>query len=77
VSNIVLSTYTWAVNLRDSVFNALKPEDGQDLVEYAILVGGIAAVAGFALFATPLGDVFAGFRDAITACIQWDDTCGS
>lgn len=77
MSNIILSTYTWALSLRDTAAGALgrtleamKPEDGQDLVEYAIIIGGVAALAGAAYFALP-GDLFTGFTTVITGCIQF------
>jgi hypothetical protein len=78
VSNIILSTYAWATSLRSSAAYALqermadmKPESGQDLVEYAIIIGGVAALAGAAYFALP-GDLFTGFTDVIEACITFD-----
>ncbi len=83
MNNIVLSTYTWALTLRSTAPNAIrnvaqaiKAEDGQDLMEYAILVGGIAAVAGLAIFAFIGTDLFTNFAGVIQGCIQFDaGTC--
>jgi Flp pilus assembly pilin Flp len=87
VSNIVLSTYTWALALRDSATNAVRSgvaamerEDGQDIIEYAVLVGGIALVAMAALLILgPSGtDIFNTMGDKITACITFDTSnCGA
>ena len=76
VSNIILSAYTWVV----ARMEAFKEERGQDIMEYAVLAGGIALVLGFVLF---LGDGFfldTGFQtfaDEIEECIQFDAGCGN
>jgi Flp pilus assembly pilin Flp len=56
----------------------MKPEDGQDLVEYAVLIGVIAIVATAALIGLGPGglDVFSVMGDRIAACIKFDTaTC--
>jgi Flp pilus assembly pilin Flp len=83
VNSIIISTYAWAVNLRDSAakalrsgLEALKPESGQDLMEYAVLAGAIAVAAGFALFALRDTGIWDDFTGTIQACITFDSSCG-
>ena len=50
-------------------------ERGQDLMEYAILSGMIAVVAG-GLFATAVfTGALSGMRDTIAACLTLDGAC--
>ena len=75
VSNVILSAYTWVV----ARMEASKEERGQDILEYAVLAGGIALVLGFVLFGGgfQLQDAFQGFFDQIQLCIQFDADCGN
>jgi len=75
VSNIILSVYAWAA-ARIEMF---KEERGQDILEYAVLAGGIALVLGFVLFAAGGNFLFDGmqtFADEIQACVTFSTDCG-
>jgi Flp pilus assembly pilin Flp len=56
-------------------FRNLKDEHGQDLVEYAVLVGFIGIAAGLALLAFMPGPL-ATFKNEIGDCLQFKNTCG-
>ena len=67
VNNIVLS-----VMARVSNFVATaKEERGQDLVEYAVLVGFIGVAAAVAFFAF-MPDALTTFTDKVGACLAFD-----
>lgn len=76
VSNIVLNVYAWAASLRTSMAESLKHEEGQDLIEYAMLGGLIAAAivaVGILLFTGALNSLFTGIGNCVdfnsgTAC---------
>ena len=70
VSNIVLSVMAWGSTLRTAFMTRLREENGQDVLEYAVLVGAIAIVAGAALYASPLS--FGTFVNKIQACVSFD-----
>jgi Flp pilus assembly pilin Flp len=72
INSIVLSVAAWASSLRSSFVERLKEESGQDLMEYAVLAGAIAIVAGGALFAA--GFNFTPFTTKVGACISFDTT---
>lgn len=56
---------------------AFKEERGQDLVEYAVLVGAIGIVVALALFAFPFGDVMDTFASRMADCIEFSPDCGN
>lgn len=70
----MISAYVWAQSLRSSVIESLKQEDGQDLIEYAVLAGAIGIVAAIAFIALPMGDIIGNFVNKVGACIQLDGT---
>lgn len=70
VSNTVLSVLSWVVAIRSTI---ARSERGQGIMEYSILLGGIALVAALTLLVTGNGLDFAGFRDRIQACIDFDN----
>lgn len=75
VNNIMLGALAWASSLKETVVNALTGDErGQDLVEYAVLVGGIAVVALVAILTlgTGQGTPLWNFADRIGACVQFD-----
>ena len=73
VNNIVLSVMSWGSSLKDAISTRLREESGQDLLEYAVLVGAIAAVAAGVLYA--IGPTaFQPFADKVTACLTFDST---
>jgi Flp pilus assembly pilin Flp len=75
VSNIMLSVMALVSNTVGYAIAKIKEERGQDLLEYAVLAGAIAIVAGGALFAA--GIDFTNFTDKIVDCINFnaDDLC--
>ncbi|MEX2225224.1 MAG: hypothetical protein WEB52_02095 [Dehalococcoidia bacterium] len=80
VNEFMLSACTWAQALKTAAIAAVTPEDGQDIMEYAVLAGGIALVLGFVLFV--VGDnfllaAFETFAEEIEACVTFDPACGN
>lgn len=76
VSNIILSVYAWAA-ARIEMF---KEERGQDILEYAVLAGGIALVLGFVLFAAGGNELLDGFETFVLEvenCITFSTDCGN
>jgi Flp pilus assembly pilin Flp len=81
VNSIVLSTYTWALTLGDSArtalhkgLAALAPEDGQDIIEYAVIVGAIALVASVAIWAFDLPTVMSAAAGKICDAVDLGGT---
>ena len=74
VNSIILSGMAWASSLKDAIASHLKDEGGQDMIEYAVIVGAIA-VAAAAIFFAPID--FGAFRNKMTACINFESSCGS
>ena len=75
VNNIVLSGIAWVSSIKNAIAERLSEESGQDLLEYAVLVGAIAVVAGAAFFAA--GFDFGTFTNKVQACISFNATdCG-
>jgi hypothetical protein len=57
-----------------AVFPALRDDRAQGIMEYAILIGGIALIAGVALLGTG-GLDFGDFIDRIQDCVSFDADC--
>lgn len=77
ISNMILGAMAWGSALRSSVTSRLAEERGQDLVEYAVLIGGIGILALVAFLAAPLGGstgMFHQMADKIGACVTFDTT---
>ncbi len=70
VNSIVLSALSWASSLKNSVATRLREEVGQDLIEYAVLVGFIAAAGAAAFFFADLGPKLQEFADRVGACVS-------
>jgi hypothetical protein len=64
----------WLADARAAVVRRISAQAGQGIMEYAILLGGIALVAGFAFFAFDFS--FDGFAQEIEDCITFSDSCG-
>lgn len=80
MNSIILSGMAWAASLKDAVTSWVREEAGQDIMEYAVVVGAIAIVAGFVLLAGGgqwLNDALTSMEGKITACIEFSSTCGS
>ena len=75
VNNIVLSGMAWVSSIKDAIAFRMKDEDGQDLIEYAVLAGGIG-IALFVVFLTApgLSDAFDTFKGKIAACVTFNST---
>ena len=67
VNNIILKGIAFVAN----TIASFKEERGQDLIEYAVLAGGI----GIALFAILTLLNLDAFRSAIDNCISMSGTC--
>jgi hypothetical protein len=65
----------WAMGARTKAAAALRREGGQGIMEYAILLGGIALVAGLAFYAAG-GFDFGDMTDEIQSCISFENDCG-
>lgn len=81
MNSIILSGMAWATSLKDAVMHWVREEAGQDIVEYAVIVGGIGILAAVALIATDGGawltDAFDSAKTQIADCIQFNATCGN
>lgn len=72
----MLSAMALVTNTVGYAIAKIKEERGQDLVEYAVLVGAIALVAGGILFVFFDDGIWTDFGDKIAACIAFDgDEC--
>ena len=80
VNSIILSGMAWASSLKDAIVNHHRDEGGQDMMEYAVIVGAIAlTVAGVISFggASFFVDAINNFRDQVAGCLYFDgDACG-
>ena len=79
VQEVVLSVMAWGTTLRSLLVGSIRPgvERGQGLMEYAILIGAIALVAGTFLVAGG-GDTF-GFNTFVAEvrnCVTLAANCG-
>jgi|CXWL01.1.fsa_nt_gi hypothetical protein len=76
VSNIMLSVMALVTNTVGYAIAKFKEERGQDLLEYAVLAGGIAIAAGAVILLID-PQVFQDFADQIEGCVGFDpDECG-
>jgi Flp pilus assembly pilin Flp len=63
--------------LRARLYSFYKVERGQDLIEYAVIAGGIGLIAATALLFAPIPDAMTTFANRITSCITFDlGNCG-
>jgi hypothetical protein len=81
VSNIILTVYTWVQTAKASAIEALTPDDGQDIMEYAVLAGAVALVGGLVLFGGSAAgiDILGSMEDfgfAVEDCINMSGDCG-
>jgi Flp pilus assembly pilin Flp len=67
-----------ATNMLRDGMEAMKAESGQDILEYAVIAGAVAIVAGAALIfgQTWLGDALDSFKTQVGDCISFQSTCG-
>ncbi len=74
MSNIVLAAAVWVTNVRGSISGRITSERGQGIMEYGILLGGIALLGAVA--AVALGGIsFSGFTTAMQDCLGFSDGC--
>ncbi len=77
VNDIILSGMAWASSLTRAFITRVKEERGQDLMEYAVLAGAIAVVAGFVLYATNVEGAMNDFGAQVVGCLSFDGgSCG-
>ncbi|MHB8632198.1 MAG: Flp family type IVb pilin [Candidatus Limnocylindria bacterium] len=75
VNNIMLSAMAWASSLRTVAVQRLRDERGQDLMEYAVLGGGIALALGFLfLVQNPLSGPINSFFVRMGQCMSLNAT---
>ena len=77
INSIVLSGMAWMASIKDAVANRISDENGQDLIEYAVLVGAIGIALFVALVALPLPAAFATFGNKVKNCVTFSSTCGA
>lgn len=71
MTDISIRIHMLVTSAVSSVFSKLQREDGQDLIEYAVLAGAIGIVAAIALFATPGISTSVGkFAGSIKNCVD-------
>lgn len=68
INTIVLSVFARASN----IIARLKEERGQDILEYAVLIGAVALVAAGALLFFDTGETWDPFKDRVQACLAFD-----
>ncbi|MEX2245337.1 MAG: hypothetical protein WEC75_01505 [Dehalococcoidia bacterium] len=73
--SIACSAVRSAPTIKDYLF-ARAGERGQDLVEYAVLVGGIGLIVAFALFTGDIGGAAWQFADQLGACVSFEQNGG-
>lgn len=75
VNNIVLSGMAWVSSIKNAITSRISEESGQDLIEYAVLVGGIGIVAAVAFLTLPID--FGTMKTKIADCITFNGNCGN
>ncbi|MBI5284370.1 MAG: hypothetical protein HY874_04670 [Chloroflexi bacterium] len=75
MNSIILSGMAWASSIKDAITTRIREERGQDLVEYAVLVGfiGVALAAFFLIAGNEIQ--WANFRNKINDCVTFDAVC--
>ena len=78
-SVVMLSMYVapFVAGWRDRIVEAIKPEGGQDLIEYAALAGFIGIAMALAFIAFPLTGAVETFAGAIYDCVSFSADCGN
>jgi Flp pilus assembly pilin Flp len=75
VNNIILSGMAWVSSIKDAIAERISEERGQDLIEYAVLAGGIGIALFIVFLAAPgLGASFTTFKNKIAACVTFNAT---
>ena len=75
VNNIVLSGMAWVSSIKNGITERISEESGQDLLEYAVLVGFIAVALAAAFILLPLGTSMNTFATKIGQCISFNNAC--
>lgn len=77
INTVMLSVMAFVQNSIVFTVRKLREERGQDILEYAVLVGAIALVAAAALFVLFDENLWGDFTDRVEACLTFDmETCG-
>jgi hypothetical protein len=74
ISERMMLMAVWLIDARARVTRAISGQAGQGIMEYAILLGGIALVAGAAFYAFNFD--FDTMTDEIQSCINFENDCG-
>ena len=79
MNSIILSGMAWVSSVKNAIAVRISEERGQDLVEYAVLVGGIGIVAAIALIGAGAAGWldFTDFKTKIQDCVKFNADCGS
>lgn len=76
INTVMLSVMAFVQNSIVFTVRKLRDERGQDILEYAVLAGAIALVAGGALFFFIDDGVWDTFTEKIGGCLTFDaDVC--
>lgn len=77
INTVMLSAMAFVQNSIVFTIRKLREERGQDILEYAVLVGAIALVAAAALFVLFDENLWGEFTTRVEACLTFDmETCG-
>ena len=71
-NNIILSVMAWKSSTIGLFVTRVREERGQDLMEYAVLAGGIAILLIAALLAIDASGAYDLFAGRIESCITFD-----
>ena len=72
INTVMLSAMAFVQNTIGYAINKLKEERGQDILEYAVLVGAIALVAGGVLFVFLDDGIWDRFTEKISDCLAFN-----
>ena len=75
VNNMVLAGMAWVASIKNAIAERLTDENGQDVIEYAVLVGAIGIALFAALLLVPLPAAFGTFGNKIANCVKFDASC--
>jgi Flp pilus assembly pilin Flp len=65
----------WVASIKNAITERISEESGQDVIEYAVLVGAIGIALFAALLLVPLPAAFGTFGNKIANCVKFSSTC--